>query len=135
DGRPDPAGAADSRMGLRGAGRARHRGAAGCGHSRLDLRCQPDAHPLRPPRRRSRRAAMAAMNQLRAYGRIGLLATTLLLGAALVLGAWSNYVASRAALDTLYRGQAELLEAALRSESPPWRPEPDSSALRAFVDS
>lgn len=78
---------------------------------------------------------MATLNQLRSYGRIGLLATTLLLAGALVLGAWSNYVASRAALDTLYRGQAELLEAALRSEFTPSRGEPDSTALRAFVDS
>ena len=77
---------------------------------------------------------MATLNQLRAYGRIGLLATTLLLGGALVLGAWSNYLASRAALDALYRGQAELLQAALRTELPPWST-PDSTALQAFVDS
>lgn len=77
---------------------------------------------------------MATLNQLRAYGRIGLLGTTLLLAGSLVLGAWSNYVASRAALDALYRGQAELLEGALRSELSPWRM-PDSAALQAFVDS
>ena len=78
---------------------------------------------------------MATPHQLRSYGRIGLLATTLVLAAALVFGAWSNYVGAREAMGTLYRGQADIVKAALRGAFHPWDAEPDSAALRAFVDS
>ncbi|HEX6070097.1 MAG TPA: HAMP domain-containing sensor histidine kinase [Longimicrobiaceae bacterium] len=78
---------------------------------------------------------MATTQRHRSYGRIGWLATTLALATALVVGSWLNYRGSRAAVSTLNRGQAELLEAALRNTFDPWQEVPDSAALQAFVDS
>lgn len=77
---------------------------------------------------------MATPRQLRSYGRLGLLATALVLAAALVAGAWLNYRGSRDAVATLHRGQADVLEAALRSQFP-WRADVDRASLTAFVDS
>src|SRR5690606_17359660 len=99
--------------------RPRDRRRPRCPGARLDLRCEPHAH--RPVRRPTRSIApMATPTQLRSYGRIGLLATTFVLAAALVVGAWLNYRSSQDAVSTLYRGQAEVVEAALRSHFPPW---------------
>ena len=78
---------------------------------------------------------MAATGKFLSYARIGLLATAVLLAASLVVGAWLNYRSSRDAVATLYRGQAEVVEAGLRSTFPLWEEEPDSAALSAFVDS
>jgi two-component system sensor histidine kinase HydH len=78
---------------------------------------------------------MTTTQRHRSYGRIGWLATTLALAAALVAGSWLNYRGSRAAVSTLNRGQAELLEAALRNTFDPWQEVPDSVALQAFIDS
>jgi two-component system sensor histidine kinase HydH len=78
---------------------------------------------------------MPTLQQIRSYGRVGWLATTLALAAALVVGSWVNYRGSRAAVSTLNRGQADLVEAALRNALPPWETEIDSTTLQAFVDS
>jgi hypothetical protein len=78
---------------------------------------------------------MPTLQQIRSYGRVGWLATTLALAAALVVGSWVNYRGSRAAVSTLNRGQADLVEAALRNALPPWETEVDSTTLQAFVDS
>lgn len=56
------------------------------------------------------------MNQIREgrLGRIGWLVTTLALALALIAGAWVNYNGARESASTLNRGQADLLEAAVR---------------------
>jgi two-component system, NtrC family, sensor histidine kinase HydH len=56
------------------------------------------------------------MNQIREgrLGRIGWLITTLALALALIAGAWANFMGARASASTLNRGQADLLEAAVR---------------------
>ena len=46
----------------------------------------------------------------RTWARLGLLATTFALAIALVVGAWLNYRGALAAVSTLNRGQADLLE-------------------------
>ncbi len=61
----------------------------------------------------------------RGYGRIGWLATTLLLAIALVFSSWANYRGAFNAADTVTRGQSELLESALR----PLIPQPANDSL------
>ena len=60
-----------------------------------------------------------------AFGRLGWLATTLLLAIVLVFSSWSNYRNAVAAADTVTRGQSELLESALR----PLIPQPANDSL------
>src|SRR5690606_6651654 len=53
-------------------------------------------------------------------------------------GAWLNHLGAKEAVSTLYRGQADLLETALRTRFPPFRSAVgtvDSVSLAAFVDS
>ena len=59
------------------------------------------------------------------YGRLGWLATTLLLAIVLVFSSWSNYRNAVAAAGTVTRGQSELLESALR----PLIPQPANDSL------
>ena len=69
-----------------------------------------------------------------AVGRLGWLATTLLLAIVLVFSSWSNYRSAVAAAGTVTRGQSELLESALRPLIP--QPADDSLAtenLASFV--
>lgn len=62
------------------------------------------------------------------------LVTTLTLAAALVVGSWVSYRAAVAAVTTLNRGQADLLEFALRELSRPEAHELDAEKLEAFIE-
>jgi two-component system sensor histidine kinase HydH len=70
----------------------------------------------------------------RTWARRGWLATTVALAVALVAGSWLNYRAARDAVSTLNRGQADLLELAIREVVHPFAEELDSTDLRAFLD-
>lgn len=70
----------------------------------------------------------------RTWARRGWLATTLALAVALVAGSWLNYRAARDAVATLNRGQADLLELAIREVVHPFAEELDSTDLRAFLE-
>lgn len=69
----------------------------------------------------------------RTAARLGLLATTLVLAAALIAGSWMNQHAARSAVSTLNRGQADILAAALRAalRGPA---EADTTVLRELLD-
>jgi two-component system, NtrC family, sensor histidine kinase HydH len=69
----------------------------------------------------------------RKNARIGWLATTFALAIALVVGAWLNYRGAVAAVSTLNRGQADLLELAIREVVHPGAPL-DSATLLNFLD-
>jgi two-component system, NtrC family, sensor histidine kinase HydH len=69
------------------------------------------------------------------YARVGLLATTIALAVALVVGSWLNYRGAQAAVATLNVGQLDLIEVQLREAFHPWDPAPDSAALQRFIDS
>lgn len=62
------------------------------------------------------------------------LVTTLTLAAALVVGSWLSYRSAVAAVTTLNRGQADLLEFSLRAISGPGGSGLDSAKLAAFLD-
>jgi len=68
------------------------------------------------------------------WARWGWLVTTLTLAAALVLGAWVNYRGVVAAVATLNRGQADLLEYTLREVTHPGGREVDVEKLQTFLD-
>jgi two-component system sensor histidine kinase HydH len=69
----------------------------------------------------------------RSYARLGWLGTTLALAIALVIGSWNSYRGARAAVSTLNRGQADLLDTALRELTPPWDLELRPDSLAAFL--
>lgn len=68
----------------------------------------------------------------RAHARLGLLASAIALAVALLAGSWMNYRAATAAVDTLNRGQADLLIFAFRDVVRPWSTV-DSAMLSEFV--
>lgn len=70
----------------------------------------------------------------RTYARIGLLATTFALAIALVIGSLMNYGGAVAAVSTLNRGQADLLETAIREVVRPGAAVTDAD-LAAFLES
>jgi two-component system, NtrC family, sensor histidine kinase HydH len=69
----------------------------------------------------------------RPYARLGMLATTLALAAALVIGALLNHRGTRAAIEPLNRGQLDVIEVLLRGAFHPWDPSPDAAALETFM--
>jgi two-component system, NtrC family, sensor histidine kinase HydH len=71
--------------------------------------------------------------RIRKNARIGWLATTSALAIALIVGSWLNYRGAVAAVSTLNRGQADLLELAIREVVQPGAPL-DSATLRDFLE-
>src|SRR5688572_5922324 len=67
-----------------------------------------------------------------AFGRVGWLATTLLLAIVLLFSSWSNYRGAINAAGTVTRGQSELLESALRPLIPQAR---NDSVAKANLES
>jgi two-component system, NtrC family, sensor histidine kinase HydH len=65
--------------------------------------------------------------------RVGLLATTLILAAALVGGAWANFRGAQQAGTAINSSQADVISSQLRESFHPWTPLPDEAALRTFM--
>jgi two-component system, NtrC family, sensor histidine kinase HydH len=65
--------------------------------------------------------------------RLGLLATTLLLAAALIGGSWLNYRGARDAGSSLNHSHSDVIAVQLRETFHPWIPLPDSARLRDFM--